>query len=158
MAFIAEFRVVRRAEIVEKFRIGAAGLAGRHRVGSTGTRPPVFCHIIIEDASSAHAETRTVSNGTDQGDRRINSLLCKKRLPYFRRFGIARKTVLPVACEYRHVELARIEPRLEKAIEYVSKLVFLPVIAQGPVAEHLEECRVAVITDFLDIFRAKRPL
>jgi hypothetical protein len=61
--------------------------------------------------------------------------------------------------EARDIQFVRIEPdNIGQEFEHPFELLLLEVIAQAPVAEHLEERRVAVVADFFDILGAQTGL
>ncbi|KKS53899.1 MAG: hypothetical protein UV20_C0044G0006 [Candidatus Magasanikbacteria bacterium GW2011_GWA2_42_32] len=146
----------RVAKVIKHFRIGAARLPCRHIFGYSRAAPPIFLGVVVENTPALHAEAVPVGLGADGDDFCLNSPFGKKFAPYFSGFGVLRHTVLRIADKRRYVQILRVETdfRREKFKEKRQLLLF-EIIAERPVAEHFEKCRVTVVADFFDVFRTK---
>ena len=162
MAVRAPRRVVRRAEIVEDLGIRASWLPRRLLGRRSGPAPPVLVAVREDALSLFHAALVPGFLGADGRESRIDALFLKQLLPERDSLVILRDAGRRVAREYRHVEPVRIEPeallRIREELKYPRQLLLLEIVAEGPVAEHLEEGGVTVVAHLLDISGAEGEL
>src|SRR3989344_4947949 len=127
-------------KVIKYFGVGATDLAGRHRGRHPCPAPPILLRAVDEHMVIGNANV----------------------FPNFYRFCIRGHAALLVAGEGRHVQFLRVqaEPLFLVRQELIKprQLLFLKIITKRPVAEHLEEGRVAVVPYLLDVFGAEAEL
>ena len=159
MRVLAESRVVLHLwEVVEDLAVRSAGVADGHRVRTTGPRPPVLV-AVIGDPRALVSLLVALFFGQQHHSVRRDTGLGEQLGPDVRALVVAGDAVFGVPREHRHVDPVRIKSDdLGQEMPEQRDLLGLEVVAQAPVAEHLEKGGVPVVADFLDVLRPKAGL
>jgi hypothetical protein len=113
---------------------------------------PCFLFIVIEDAL-ALADAVSFGIFADLG---LDAGGGQEFPPQFRRNGIFLYAELLIAAETGERQAPRIKADFfRQELPHPCDLLFLEIIAERPIAEHLEKSRVAIVTHLLDILRAE---
>ena len=141
------------------FGVSTTWLACRHLLWHASAAPPILLGVIVKDATALHAYLVAIFFAADLDFFCLNPFLRKEFFPQSRGFGVFRDVVFLVADESGHIELVRIDADLFcEELKHPFDLIFLEIIAERPIAEHLKKSGVAIVADFININGAERLL
>ena len=129
-------------------------------LGSAVATPPVFAAVIVEDALTwLDATGRAMLFAADVDTFRFDPLFGKFLPPQLGCFGVFGNIVLGCTNETRYIQAIWVEPYfLGEECPHPSNLLFLKVVAQAPVTEHLEEGGMAIIANIVNVLSTQAGL
>ncbi len=144
---------MRRPEVVEHLAVGPARVADGRGLKRSAARPPVLAAVVEEDAlAGEHAAPVAVLLRADLGDAVRDAALAEHGRPDAGGLVVARDAVGRVADEAGHVDVLGVQAHdVDQEGEELADLLLFEVVAERPVAEHLEEGGVAVVAHVVDV-------
>ena len=127
---------------------------------TTITTPPVFAAIIKENSFTwIYTTRRSLLFAADIRHFCINALFCKLFLPQFSRFNIFLNIIFRRTYKTRYVQSLRIKTNfLSQKRPHPANLLFLKIVAQTPVSEHLKKRCMTIIANVVDVLRSQTRL
>jgi len=145
--------VLNEIKLIKHLAIGPTRVTDWCRLWPTVAAPPVFAAVVVEDTLTWLDTTgRAVLFAADVGTLGFDPLLGKFLPPQLGCFGVFGNVVLRCTNETRYIQAIRVEPYfLGEECPHPGNLLFLKVVAQAPVTEHLKEGSVAVVANIVDV-------
>ena len=147
-------------KLIKHLAVGPAWVTDWRRLGPAVATPPVFTAVVVEDALTWPDTTgRAALFAADIGTFRFDPLFGKFLPPQLGCFSVFGNIVLGCTNETRYIQAIRVEPYfLGEECPHPGNLLFLKVVAQAPVTEHLKEGSVAIVANIVNVLSTQARL